>query len=102
MFIPTIAFVVINERCIRGVAYNANQKIAQECQGGTRRIMHVGIHTINYHFQQKIAFVPNLTVMFRFYPTIGFYEHVVLKYGEMLHRLRGMAALGLNSKHHPP
>jgi len=34
-----------------GVAYDVNNKIAQGCQGGTRRILKVD--TLNYHFQQK-------------------------------------------------
>jgi len=36
-------------------------KNAQGCQGGIRRILKVD--TLCYHFQQKIAYIPNLTVM---------------------------------------
>jgi len=33
------------------MARDVNKKIAQGCQGGTRRIIEVG--TVYYHFQQK-------------------------------------------------
>ena len=33
------------------MAHDLNKKIAQGCQGGTRRVLAVG--TLYYHFQQK-------------------------------------------------
>jgi len=51
-----------------GMAHDVNKKISQGCQGGTRRILAVG--TLYYHFQQKIAYIPNLTVPLCFYSTI--------------------------------
>jgi len=49
------------------MAHYVNKKIAQGCQSGTRRIL--AVCTLYYHFQQKIAYIPNLTVPLCFYST---------------------------------
>src|SRR6218665_4015577 len=50
----------------------ANKQIAQGCQSGTRHIVHVGIHTLNYHFQDKCILYLNLissTIKYYVYTT---------------------------------